>query len=142
MEEQSKMAQEAVDCTLCMLGADHGGIGALVAASQHLKKGDRVVILDRRTGWGGDWTEQHEFLRLHQPHQHSTAGPHSWKLKKPRDCLASRKEVLVHLEDIANNIGKKLNLCSAFLLTSMTASMRSQRTIEMMTLLAKHLAMC
>jgi hypothetical protein len=44
MEEQSKMAQEVVDCTLCILGAGYGGIGALVAASQHLKKGDTVGL--------------------------------------------------------------------------------------------------
>lgn len=98
------------DCTLCILGAGYAGVGALAAASENLKAGDRVVIIDRRREWGGNWNDQYSFVRLHQPHRLFTAGPFAWKLNKPRDYLASRKEVLSSFEDIANQVGKKLQL--------------------------------
>jgi len=102
------------ECNLCILGAGYGGIGALVAASENLKAGDKVIIIDRTRGWGGHWIEQYSFLRLHQPYRHFSVGRFGWKLKQSRDYLATKREVLSHMEDIANEIGKKLKLVCLF----------------------------
>jgi hypothetical protein len=69
-----------------------------------------VVIVDRRTQWGGNWVDQYQFLRLHQPYRHFTAGTAKWALKKPRSHLAAKGEVLNHFADVAARIGKRLKI--------------------------------
>ena len=32
--------------------------------------------------WGGNWTSQYEFVRLHQPYRGFTAGARAWSLDR------------------------------------------------------------
>lgn len=88
-------------CDLCILGGGYAGINALNAASKYLPEGARVVVIARERAWGGQWVDQYDFVRLHQPYQQFTAGEREWELKKEIHYLASKKEILQHFENIA-----------------------------------------
>ena len=104
------MKESNISCTLCIVGAGYAGISALHAAKSYLKPEDKVIIIDEKEGFGGQWLKQYGFVRLHQPYRHFTAGNQSWKLKKKRDYLASKDEVISHLNDIAEDCSKDLNI--------------------------------
>jgi cation diffusion facilitator CzcD-associated flavoprotein CzcO len=88
---------------LCIIGAGYAGINVLNAACPHLPDGARVVVVDRGTRFGGQWTDQYDFVRLHQPHETFTAHDREWAITKtkPKGHLASKTEILSHFEDIA-----------------------------------------
>lgn len=88
------------DAELCLVGAGYAALNALNAAAKYLRRGDRVVVLDRNHDWGGQWLHQYDFLRLHQPYRMFTAGDQPWTLRRPPDYLATRREVLEHLRTI------------------------------------------
>jgi len=89
-------------CDLCIVGTGYAGINALNAASKYLQKGARIVVVDRGYRWGGNWRDQYEFVRLHQPYQGFTAGERDWSISglKAPEHLASKTEILAHFEDI------------------------------------------
>jgi hypothetical protein len=91
---------EVLDCELCVVGAGYAGLNGLNAAAKYLKKGDRVVIIDKSETWGGQWNHQYDFVRLHQPYRMFTAGDQPWTLKRARTHLATRREVLDHLASV------------------------------------------
>jgi cation diffusion facilitator CzcD-associated flavoprotein CzcO len=88
---------------LCIIGAGYAGINVLNAACPHLPDGARVVVVDRGTRFGGQWTDQYDYVRLHQPHETFTAHDREWAITKtkPKGHLASKTEILSHFEDIA-----------------------------------------
>jgi hypothetical protein len=88
------------DCELCIVGAGYAALNALNAAAKYLKKGDRVVVIDRKATWGGQWLGQYDFVRLHQPYFLFTAGDQRWTLERDRAHLATRREVLDHLATV------------------------------------------
>ena len=87
------------ECALCIIGAGYAGISALYAAKSYLKPNERIIVVDKLSDWGGQWLKQYDFVRLHQPYQHFTAGNRRWSLNKPPTYLASKDEVLNHLQE-------------------------------------------
>ena len=50
---------------------------------------------------GGQWNDQYDFVRLHQPYAMFTAGDQKWRLPgRDRTYLATRREVLDHLHTV------------------------------------------
>ncbi len=88
------------DCELCIVGAGYAGLNALNAAAKYLRKGDRVVVLEKNADWGGQWLAQYDFVRLHQPYRMFTAGDQPWALKRPPEYLATKPEVIEHLKSV------------------------------------------
>lgn len=106
-------ASEGTDverCELCVVGAGIGGLNALFSASRHLGRSDRVLVVDRRAAVGGMWATAYPYVRLHQPHPLFTAGNIAWQGSRPRHHLASRDEVLAHLEHCFAEIQKRVQL--------------------------------
>lgn len=99
---------------LCIVGAGYAGVNALHAAKDYLSRGARVLIVDLRDGYAGQWREQYPYVRLHQPYRHFTAGDVPWTLKKPRDYLAARDEVVAHLSAIAAEVAQRLSVETKF----------------------------
>ncbi|GAC1603420.1 MAG: FAD-dependent oxidoreductase [Acidimicrobiales bacterium] len=97
-------------CDLVIVGAGLAGLNALAAASKYLRRGQRVVLIDRRPRSGGMWNDTYDYVRLHQPHPTFTAGTIRWNLDAPRDHLATRPEVLDHLEHCLAVIQKRLDI--------------------------------
>ena len=91
-------------CELAIIGAGYAAISAFNAAAKYLPLGSTVVIVDRGTKWGGQFTTQYDYVRLHQPYQQFTAGEREWAIAKvkPPTYLATKMEILSHFDDIAN----------------------------------------
>lgn len=103
MVTASKLAPDsppALDCDLCIVGAGYAALNGLNAAAKYLKKGERVVLVDKNATWGGQWVQQYDFVRLHQPYRMFTAGDQRWTLKRDPSYLATRREVLEHLATV------------------------------------------
>ncbi len=100
MSQQTHPGAATDDCDLCIVGAGYAGLNGLNAAAKHLAKGARVVFVDRGEAWGGQWVGQYDFVRLHQPYRMFTAGDQKWKLDREPSHLATRREVLDHLESV------------------------------------------
>ena len=99
---------------LCIVGAGYAGVNALHAAKDYLPKDAKVLIVDLRDGYAGQWRDQYPYVRLHQPYRHFTAGDVPWTLDKPRDYLAARDEVVAHLNAIAAKASEKLDVKTLF----------------------------
>jgi cation diffusion facilitator CzcD-associated flavoprotein CzcO len=101
MTAESRSSTDGVlDCELCIVGAGYAALNGLNAAAKYLKKGDRVVLVDKNQTWGGQWTHQYDFVRLHQPYRMFTAGDQPWTLRRDPSYLATRREVLDHLASV------------------------------------------
>jgi hypothetical protein len=98
--EWASSVDKDYDCELCVVGAGYAALNGLNAAAKYLSKGDRVIFIDKNETWGGQWTRQYDFVRLHQPYRMFTAGDQSWTLKRDRSHLATRREVLDHLASV------------------------------------------
>lgn len=84
-------------CDLCIVGAGVSGLNALHVAAAHLPAGARVILVERRPGPGGMWTDTYDYVRLHQPHAMFTVGDIRWNPPRPRAYLATGAEVHGHL---------------------------------------------
>jgi hypothetical protein len=89
-----------LDCDLCVVGAGYAALNGLNAAAKYLKKGARVVLVDKNATWGGQWVHQYDFVRLHQPYRMFTAGDQPWAMERAPSYLATRREVLDHLATV------------------------------------------
>lgn len=83
---------------VCIVGAGIAGLNALFAASRHLSRDQKVILVDRRARVGGMWVDTYPYVRLHQPHHMFTAGNIKWTIGKDRSYLATKGEVLDHFE--------------------------------------------
>ena len=110
----SESAKSTTLYDLCIIGAGYAGVNALHAAKDYLPKGAKVLIVDLRDGYAGQWRDQYPYVRLHQPYRHFTAGDVPWALDKPRDYLAARDEVVAHLNAIAAKASEKLDVKTLF----------------------------
>jgi len=100
MTTETAPTDAVLDCELCIVGAGYAALNGLNAAAKYLKKGDRVVLIDKYDTWGGQWTHQYDFVRLHQPYRMFTAGDQPWTLARDPAHLATRREVLDHLATV------------------------------------------
>jgi hypothetical protein len=80
-----------------VVGAGICGLNALFVASEYLKKGGRVAIVDQRDRVGGMWNDTYDYVRLHQPHPNFTAGDLAWQWDKEPSYLPTKPEVLNHM---------------------------------------------
>ena len=83
---------------VCIVGAGIAGLSALVVASEYLSPDGSVVLVDHRERPGGMWNDTYDYVRLHQPHPMFTAGDIRWELDEDRSYLATKGEVLDHLQ--------------------------------------------
>jgi hypothetical protein len=83
---------------VCIVGAGIAGLNALFVVSKYLKKGQRVALVDQREQVGGMWVDVYDYVRLHQPHPFFTAGNIKWQWDKDPSYLASKPEVLAHMQ--------------------------------------------
>ncbi len=107
-------SQVADSCELLILGAGIAGMNALFAASRHLGRHDRVMLVDRRPRNGGMWCDTYDYVRLHQPHPMFTAGNLPWTLGAPPHYLASKTEILAHFAQCLALLRERLNLVEVF----------------------------
>lgn len=88
-------------CDLCIVGGGYAGINALNAATKHLPAGARVIVVARERAWGGQWVDQYDYVRRHQPYKTFTVGERQWDLEITPSHSSSKKEILRHFENIA-----------------------------------------
>jgi len=99
---------------LCIVGAGIAGLNALVVASGYLGRQDRVILVDEHARSGGMWVETYDYVRLHQPHPIFTAGNIPWTLGAPPSHLASKPEILAHLQHCLEVARGRLDLDERF----------------------------
>lgn len=99
---------------LCIVGAGITGLNALVVASGYLGRDDSVVLVDTHPRAGGMWVDTYDYVRLHQPHGNFTAGNIGWQLGAERAHLASKSEVLDHLEHCLQVAAKRVAVDERF----------------------------
>lgn len=104
----------ALHCELCIVGAGYAALNALNAAAKYLTPGTRVVVIDKREAWGGQWLDQYNFVRLHQPYRMFTAGDQPWTLERDPWHLATRREVLDHLGSVPSISAGRLDIQTLF----------------------------
>lgn len=97
-------------CDLCIVGAGLAGLNALYAASRHLTPDQRIMLVDRRRRVGGMWVDTYPYVRLHQPHGMFTAGDIAWTLGRERSYLATKDEVLDHLQHCLDEIRARVQV--------------------------------
>lgn len=97
-------------CDVCIVGAGLAGLNALYAASRHLAPDQRIILVDRRRRVGGMWVDTYPYVRLHQPHGMFTAGDIAWTLGQERSYLATKDEVLGHLQHCLDEISTRVRV--------------------------------
>ncbi len=83
---------------VCIVGAGITGLNALVVASSYLDRADTAVLVDSRARAGGMWVDTYDYVRLHQPHPIFTAGDIKWTIDQKPSHLATKPQVLDHLQ--------------------------------------------
>ena len=101
-------------CDVCIVGAGLAGLNALFVASRYLARDQKVILVDRRERVGGMWVDTYPYVRLHQPHPMFTAGNIEWTLGQDRSYLATKGEVLDHLEHCLNVIKQRVQVDELF----------------------------
>jgi thioredoxin reductase len=101
-------------CDVCIVGAGIAGLNALFAASQYLSRDNKVILIDRRPRVGGMWVDVYSYVRLHQPHPMFTAGDIEWTIGKDRGHLATKREVLEHLQYCVEVIKERVRVDEYF----------------------------
>jgi len=104
----------AQSCDVCIVGAGLAGLNALFVASRYLSRDQKVILVDRRERVGGMWVDTYPYVRLHQPHPMFTAGNIGWTLGQDRSYLATKGEVLDHLEHCLNVIKQRVQVDELF----------------------------
>jgi len=105
---------ESVDCEVCVLGAGIAGLNALFAASRHVSERAKLVVIDRRDAPAGMWNSTYRYVRLHQSHPMFTAGNIRWQNQLDPYHLASRDEVVGHLQHCFEQISSRATLDARF----------------------------
>lgn len=99
---------------VCIVGAGISGLNALVVATDYLPHSGRALVVDARPKPGGMWVDTYEYVRLHQPHPIFTAGNIGWQLDADPSHLASRTEVLEHLQHCLETASAKIEVDERF----------------------------
>ena len=99
---------------VCIVGAGITGLNALVVASSYLQRTDTVVLVDSRARSGGMWVDTYDYVRLHQPHPIFTAGNIKWTLDQKPSHLATKPEVLDHLQRCLEVAKKRVDVEERF----------------------------
>jgi hypothetical protein len=105
---------ETERCDTCIVGAGIAGLNALFVASRYLSGAQRIILVDRRDRAGGMWLDTYDYVRLHQPHEFFTSGNIGWTFGKGREHLASKHEVLDHLQHCLEVIKRRVRVIELF----------------------------
>jgi hypothetical protein len=111
------MANDSNDSAIqdvCIVGAGISGLNALVVATGYLPRSAQAVLVDARPQPGGMWVDTYDYVRLHQPHPIFTAGNIKWQLDAKPSHLASRTEVLDHLQHCLNVASARIHVDERF----------------------------
>ncbi|MEO3757798.1 NAD(P)-binding protein [Mycobacterium sp. B14F4] len=111
---QQSAQPDTQTCDVCIVGAGLAGMNALFAASRHLSRDQRVIVIDRRQRVGGMWVDTYPYVRLHQPHGMFTAGNIEWTLGRRREYLATKAEVLDHFEHCRDVLRQRVRVDEFF----------------------------
>lgn len=114
MTTEAASNDAVIDCNLCIVGAGYAALNGLNAAAKYMKQGERVVLIDKYDTWGGQWTHQYDYVRLHQPYRMFTAGDQPWALTREPSYLATRREVLDHLATVPGISARHLEVTPLF----------------------------
>ncbi len=114
MSGDAERATAVESCDVCIVGAGIAGLNALFAASRYLSRDQRIIFIDRRQRVGGMWVDTYPYVRLHQPHSMFTAGNIKWTLGRDRSYLATKGEVLDHLEHCVEVIKRRVQVDEFF----------------------------
>lgn len=95
---------------VCIIGAGITGLNALAVTTEYLATGERVLLVDSRPRVGGMWVDTYDYVRLHQPHGNFTAGNVRWNQGHKREHLASKPEVLQHLQRCLEESRRKITV--------------------------------
>jgi hypothetical protein len=109
VDRTAEPAVEELVCDLCILGAGIAGLNALFVASRYLSRNQKVVLVDRNPRVGGMWLSAYDYVRLHQPHPMFTAGNIAWTSVRDPSYLATRSEVVAHLDHCRNTLAERVN---------------------------------
>lgn len=101
-------------CDLCIVGAGIAGLNAMFVASRHLRRDQKIILIDRRDRVGGMWVDTYDYVRLHQPHPMFTAGNIEWTLGREPSYLPTKAEVLDHFRHCLDEIGKHVTVDARF----------------------------
>lgn len=104
------MVRDQADYDLCIVGAGIAGLNALFVATRHLPSDARVALIDGRDRVGGMWVDTYDYVRLHQPYRLFTVGNTPWTLDQPREYLATKPEVVAHLQHCADVLAEQVEL--------------------------------
>lgn len=102
------------ECDLCIVGAGLAGMNALFVASNYLGPHHRVILVDKRERVGGMWVDTYPYVRLHQPHPMFTAGDIPWRWNRDPGYLATKPEVLDHLQHCLDVIRERVTVDEMF----------------------------
>jgi len=105
---------ETISCDLCIVGAGLAGLNALFASADYLKRGQRIVLVDRNAEPGGMWNTTYDFVRLHQPFKMFTVGNYTWDWNKPNSYFPDRAEIQGHLAQSLERLRGKLDIVELF----------------------------
>ncbi len=108
--EASLSSSDSHPYEVAIVGAGVAGLNALVVACRYLTKGDRVLMIERRSRVGGMWVDTYPYVRLHQPHPFFTAADIKWNLGADRSYLATKDEVLDHLSHCVDTVRSEVRL--------------------------------
>lgn len=97
-----------------VIGAGICGLNALFVAAQYLRPGQRIALVDRRDRAGGMWVDTYDYVRLHQAHPYFTAGNIKWEWDKDPSYLATKPEVLDHLQHCLDTISDRVTVDTYF----------------------------
>ena len=95
---------------VCIVGAGIAGLNALFVASRYLSPAQKIILVDRRERVGGMWVDTYDYVRLHQPHGLFTAGNIKWTLGQNPSYLATKDEVLDHMEHCLDVIRRRVRV--------------------------------
>jgi hypothetical protein len=101
-------------CDVCIVGAGVAGLNASFVASRYLSRDQKVILVDSRERVGGMWVDTYPYVRLHQPHRLFTAGNIKWTLRNDRSYLATKPEVLDHLDHCVDVIRRRVRVDDLF----------------------------
>lgn len=108
------MDEPVAEYDVVVLGAGIAGLNALAVASGYVGHGGRVLLVDRRPGPGGMWNDTYDYVRLHQPHAFFTADDIRWIQGHRPEHLASKAEVLEHLQHCLDVIDGRTRIDTRF----------------------------
>ncbi|MEO0881537.1 MAG: potassium transporter [Pseudomonadota bacterium] len=119
----------ALTCKLCIVGAGLSGLNALFVATDKLKRGEKIVLIDRNVGPGGMWNNTYDHVRLHQPHRMFTVGNLPWEPTRPPAYLPTGAEVNEHLISCRDRLSKRTDL-TEFYRHEMVSAEETEDSVE------------